>query len=245
MARTIRAVCLLTLVSSTSALFACSGGPEQAIITQFFNASRLRDNTSLDNFATVIFDPRTSGTVTSFSVASVGAEQRKPLPLKALAKAQDDVKAEDDAFSRRKDEYQNANLDAIQRIIRAERGDGKVTGKDSEVQATWTKFREETAAVSKKMADARRSLRSETQLVDISVNAGGRTAIDVAKFDGEMVSKEVTIAAPVRQPDGASVDKTLVVTLQRAILKGEKEIEGRWIVTGVRDATTSRATPTS
>jgi len=226
-------------------LAGCSGGPEQTLIGQFFNASRLRDNSSLDNIATVIFDPQTQGTVTTFTVTNISPEDRKPLPLKSLSKAQDDAKAEDDAFSKRKDEYQTANLEAIQRVLKAERGEGKVSGKDAEVQTAWTKFREESATVSKKVADARRSLRSQTQLVDLSINAGGRTAIDVSKYDGEMVTKEVTINAPVKLPSGETAQKTYIVTMQRAVLKGDKEITGRWIITGYKDTAASPATKTS
>jgi hypothetical protein len=225
-------------------LSGCSGSAEQTIVSQFFSASRLRDNTSLDNIATVIFDPRTQGTVTSFAITNVGAEEHKPLPLKSLAKAQDDAKTEDDTFSKRKEEYQNANLEAIQRVLKAERGEGKVTGKDAEVQAAWTKFREDSATVSKRVADARRSLRTQTQFVDLSIN-GGRTAIDVTKYDGELVSKDVTVTAPVKLPGGETAQKTLVLTLQRAVLKGDKEIAGRWIITGFRDTAASPATKTS
>jgi len=217
---------------------ACSGGAEQAIITQFFNASRLRDNTSLDNIATVIFDPQTQGTVATVSIQNIGPEQRKPLPLKSLAQAQEDAKAEDAAFTKRKDEYQNANLDAIQRVIKAERGEGKISGKDVAIQSAWTKLREQSATMSRKVSDARRALRSETQLADLSVNGGGRAAIDVTKYDGEMASKDVTVTAPVRLPNGETVRKTLVLTLQRAILKGDKEITGRWIVTSAREQKT-------
>jgi hypothetical protein len=226
-------------------LAGCSGGPEQTLVGQFFNASRLRDNTSLDNIATVIFDPQTQGTVTTFTVANISPEDRKPLPLRSLAKAQDDAKAEDDAFSKRKDEYQSANLEAIQRVLKAERGDGRVSSKDAEVQAAWTKFREESATVSKKVADARRTLRTQTQLVDLSINAGGRTAIDVSKYDGEMVTKEVTVNAPVKLPSGETAQKTYVITMQRAVLKGDKEITGRWIITGYKDTAASPATKTS
>lgn len=220
----------------TAAFFlvlACSG-PEQSLVGQFFSASRLRDNTSLDNIATVIFDPRTQGTVTTFTIQSIAPEQRKALPLKALAKAQDDARAEDAEFTKRKEEYQNANLEAIQRVLKAERENAKLVPKDAEIQAAWTKYREETAAMSKKVADARRSVKAETQFIDQSVNAG-RTAIDVTKYDGEIVSKDVTVSAPVRMPSGETVDKTLVLTLQRAVLKGDKEINGRWIVTKYRD----------
>jgi hypothetical protein len=213
---------------------ACSGS-EQSIVGQFFSASRLRDNTSLDNIATVIFDPRTQGSVTTFTVQNVSPEQRKPLPLKALAKAQDDAKTEDEAFSRRKEEYQNANLEAIQRVLKAERDNTKLAPKDAEVQTAWTKYREETAAMSKKVADSRRTLKAATQLVDQSINAGGRSAIDVTKHDGEIVSKDVTVSAPVRLPSGETIQKTLVLTLERAELKGDKDIAGRWIVTKFRD----------
>ena len=217
---------------------ACSGAAEQTIITQFFNASRLRDNASLDNIATVVFDPQTQGTVTSVTIQAIGPEQRKPLPLKSLAQAQEDAKAEDAAFTKRKDEYQSANRDAIQRVLKAERGQGKISGKDIAVQVAWTKLREQSSTMSRKVSDARRTLRSETQLADLSVTSGGRAAIDVTKYDGEMASKDVTVTAPVRLPSGETVKKTLVLTLQRAILRDDKEITGRWIVTGVREQRT-------
>jgi hypothetical protein len=225
----------LGLLLVTFALAAACSGSEQSIVAQFFSASRLRDNTSLDNIATVIFDPRTQGSVTTFTVANVTPEQRKALPLKALAKAQDDAKTEDEAFTRRKEEYQNANLEAIQRVLKAERDNTKLAPKDVDVQTAWTKYREETAAMSKKIADSRRTLKSATQLVDQSINAGGRSAIDVTKHDGEIVSKDVTVSAPVRLPSGETVQKTLVLTLERAELKGDKDVAGRWIVTKFRD----------
>jgi hypothetical protein len=182
-----------------------------------------------------MFDPRTQGSVTDFTIQNVTEEQRKPLPLKALAKAQDDVKAEEAAFTKRKEEYQNANLEAIQRVLKAERESTKLAGKDVDVQVAWTKFRDDGAAMSRKVADSRRTLKAETEFVDQSVNAGGRTAIDVSKYDGEVVSKDVTVSAPVKTPAGETVQKTLVLTLQRAILKGDKGIEGRWIVTKCRE----------
>jgi hypothetical protein len=49
-----------------------------------------------------------------------------------------------------------------------------------------------------------------------------------------MGSKEVTIEAPVKTPDGRVVQKTMIVMVQRAILKAEPEIAGRWIITGIR-----------
>jgi hypothetical protein len=49
----------------------------------------------------------------------------------------------------------------------------------------------------------------------------------------------------VRLPDGTSADRTLVVTMQRAVLKANPEIAGKWIITAVKDATASPAAKTS
>jgi hypothetical protein len=65
---------LLAASLTVLAAAACSSGPEQPILNQFFTASRLRDNTSLQNFATVSFDPSSEGTVSSFQIQSVTPE---------------------------------------------------------------------------------------------------------------------------------------------------------------------------
>src|SRR5260221_13093426 len=57
-------------------LAGCSARPEQAILHQFFSASRLADNTSLANVSTVSLDPRSEGTVTSFDIAVVTPRPR-------------------------------------------------------------------------------------------------------------------------------------------------------------------------
>src|SRR6266702_2526976 len=126
----------ISLSALTLALAAgCSGFSEQPILNQFFTASRLRDNTSLNNITMVSFEPRTQGTVTTFDIVSVTPERRKPLVIKALAEAHQAAKADDAAFTKRKEEYQNENLEAIQRVLKADRERMKVKGKDAEVQA--------------------------------------------------------------------------------------------------------------
>ena len=72
------------------------GLPEQPILNQFFTASRLRDNTSLANFAMVAFEPNTQGIIISFDITNVTPEQRRPLGLRTLAKAHQDAEAEDE-----------------------------------------------------------------------------------------------------------------------------------------------------
>lgn len=236
------ALALATLTAAT--LAGCSGGPEEPILKQFFTASRLRDNTTLANFSTVAFEPGSQGTVASFAIESVAPEQRKPLNIKPLAAAQAEAKAADAEYTKRKEAYEVENIDAIKRVLAAERQSATVKGKDAEVQAAWTGYRSEGAQISKRVFDAKKSLTSESSLATMSVD-DPRNPVDLTKYDGEMVSKEVTISAPVRMPDGQTVKKTLIVTMQRAVLTGDRVITGRWIITGIRDASVSGATPHS
>jgi hypothetical protein len=134
---------------------ACSRGPEQFILGEFFGASRLRDKAALQGFATVPFEPHVQGIVTSFTIARVSPEEYRPLSRVA----------------------------------------------------------------------------SEIGIAELSVD-DPRNPIDLQKYSGEMVSKEVTIRAPVQLPDGQIAQKTMNVILQRAILKADRKIAGRWIVTG-------------
>jgi len=81
-------------------------------------------------------------------------------------------------------------------------------------------------------------------VVDMSVN-GGPTHYDVTQYDGELVSKEVSLSAPVRLPSGQTAQKNYVVTMQRAILKADREVTGRWIITSIKDASGAASTPRS
>jgi hypothetical protein len=87
-----------------------------------------------------------------------------------------------------------------------------------------------------------RSVPSEMVVVDMSIN-GGPTHVDLAKYHGELVSKEVSISAPVKLPSGQIAQKNYVVTRQRARLQAEHEISGRWIITKIREASAGASTP--
>jgi hypothetical protein len=57
-------------------LAACSPPAEQPLLSQFFAASRLRDLTALATLSTVVFEPTTNGTVTTFTMTSVSPERQ-------------------------------------------------------------------------------------------------------------------------------------------------------------------------
>ena len=67
------------------------------------------------------------------------------------------------------------------------------------------------------------------------------TGVTPERVDGQTAAKDITVVAPVILPDGQTVRKTLVVTMQR----NNGGDSRRWIVTGVRDAAALRQAPPS
>lgn len=225
------ALCALAVVTS-----ACSSSPEDPLIRQFFRASQLRDNQTLANFAMVTFDSRTEGTVSSFDITNVTEERREPLTIKDLAKAEEAARAADDEFSEKKKTYQDANLDAIERVLKAEGANRPVGGRDAAVQVAWRKWRDDAATSAKAVSEAVSKLNASRPVVELSMQNVGKP-VDVTTVDGQLVSKDVTINAQVRMPNGDTVEKQLVFSVARAELNvpGNAEPQlGRWVITAVK-----------
>ena len=235
---------IVALAVALTTFAACSSPPEEPILQQFFRASRLNDATSLASFATTSFQPQSQGSISSFDIVSVSPEKREPLRLTAVADEVEAIRSEEAAFTKRKDTYYLANQEAITRVLKAESVKASVGGKDAEIQAEWAKLRDESAQQARKVAEAQRKLKAEGGMVRLSVDNPAKP-VDPTKRTGELVTKDVTITANVRTAAGASADRTLVVTMQRAVLQGEPAVEGKWIVTGVRDATSPAGAKTS
>lgn len=137
-------------------------------------------------------------------------------------------------FSKKMKAYQDDNLDAINRVLKLEQTNGKPRGKDAEVQATWTKWRDEQKEFNRKVSEARSKLNAERRVADLSV-----TDHDPTGFDGTEYSKEATVSSNVRMPDGQTTEKTFMLTLQRVVLKdpqGGADIEGKWMITQIKEA---------
>jgi hypothetical protein len=233
---------LIALPALALVAAACGSGAEQQILQKYFSASRLRDQATLGNIATVSFDPAEDGSVQTFDVTNVGPEQVKQLRVRELRKAYDDARAADDEFSKRKKKYQADNVEAIDRVIKAERSNARVSGRDAEIRTAWAKWLEEMAQHAKLVNDTRKALSDERSIAELSV-FDARRPIDISEYDGELVSKDVTVNARVSK-EGQASEKALVVTMQRARLKkDDQELNGRWVVTDIREA--SAPAPTS
>jgi hypothetical protein len=211
----------------------CGGGEEQALIRNYFTAARVNDRTTLGNIATVPFDPQEDGVMMNPSVESVTPEERRPLRARELAEALQKARDDQEAFNTKMKEYQDANVEAVTRVLEAERATKPVTARDRDVQAAWTKWREDTKQHAKALSDAQAALNEESEVASASV-FDPNNPVDVTTFDGELITKQVTINGTVRKGEQRE-DRTMNVTLQRAILQGKdgQMIAGRWIITAI------------
>jgi len=216
---------------------ACGGAEERTLLSKYFAASRVADNMTLANISTVAFDPKADGQMQTFSVLSVSEEKVAPLQLKAKA-AELKVAVDDEkAFTKQKTAFQDANSDAIDRILKGEQKNQTLKGKDAELQKEWTKWREQTAAHAKKVSEVRKLLNAAQPIVEISCQ-DQRNPIDVQGYEGEVASKEVAIEGSVKPVEGPAAAKKFVFTLQRVTLKGVngKDLVGRWVIVDRKDA---------
>ena len=209
--------------------------PEQQPLQQFFRASGMRDDQTLSNFAAVSFDPKTDGTVTAFTITSVSDVKVEPMRFKELAKAMEDASAADKDFSEKKKAYQDSHADALKRVIDAEAGKKKLSGADAAVQAEWTKWRDDSNASVKKVSDARAAMQNATPIAEMSLGNPNGPTPDLTTAEGQMESKDVTIDATVKAPDGSTANKNLVVTMTRAVTKNPDKA-GKWILTAIKPA---------
>jgi hypothetical protein len=73
-----------------------------------------------------------------------------------------------------------------------------------------------------------------------SFDISGMTAVQGA--DGAPMSKDVSISAPVRLPDGRTVLKTFVITMARG-QPGSQDPGSGWMITAINERAASPSTP--
>ena len=216
-----------------SALFAisCSRPPEQQFLTQFFRAARGRDNTTVGKMSAVELDPRTQGSVESFSIESISPETRTPLTFKPFFEAEAKASEEEKAFLKTKIDYQNANIKAIEEVLKIEaQPTPKFTPAQQKIKDEWDKWRQGIADHARTTATATANIKRATSVAEASLTQPGQPALDPKTFEGETIKKDVTVKAKFRTPEGQTSDKTLVITIERVAGGGR---EGRPIITKI------------
>ena len=218
---------------ASAGLTGCGGGGEEgALLNRFFTASRLGDRTTAGNIAMVAFDPDADGSVSNLDVTNVSEEQRRPLRMRELADELAQTQADQQDHSSRMKAYQDENLEAIARVIEAERAGDDVANRDQAVQAAWTTWRAEAQEQSRSVSDAQGAVSDESQVAEVSA-FDPSNPVDVQQYDGELLTKQVTIDATVEMGDSSEA-RTMVVTLQKVVLgAGDDMIEGRWVISNI------------
>lgn len=213
---------------------ACSRPPEQQLLTQFFRASRARDNSTTSVMSAINLDPRDKGTVESFSITSISEERREPLNFKSLFDAIDKANAENETFLKTKVEYQLAHQKALEEMLKLSNIDAKLTAAQAQLKEEWDKWREGINSHQRAVSVAKAALAAGTGPAEASLSQPGQPPLDPKTFDGETISKDVVVAAKMKTPEGVDVDKTLTITFTRVAgtLGGTKR-EGRPIISKI------------
>ena len=225
----------LSLLAGGGLLAACGGGggEEQSIMRSFFSAARYGDRTTLGNMSMVVFDPQEDGIATSPSVQAVTEEARRPLRMIELSAELQTLREEETSFREEKKAYQDENFDVIARVVEAEREGEDVRRRDQEVQEAWAKWREDEREFARQVSAKQNELNDESRIAQVSTYDPANP-LNVVAFEGELISKDVTVSANVER-EGAEEERTMTVTLQKVELAGGETgmIEGRWIITAI------------
>ena len=209
------AVALVLAPLSILAAACSSSPPEQQLLNQFFRASRTRDNETLARMSAVEFRPSQQGEVTEFEITNIGEDRRTPLTYKQLIEAQNRAATEETEFRQRRVDFESANRPALEVIAKMERDPtAKFNPAQQTLKAEWDRWRQDAQARQKASSSARAALNDAIGPAEASLSQPGQPAFAADKFEGELVSKDVTVQAEVKQGEVTST-KTLVITLQR------------------------------
>jgi len=232
----LRPTTLLALVMSAVLFDGCSSPPiEQQLLTTFFRAARVRDNTAMASISAVGFDPRTEGSVQDFTIDSIGAQEHRTLQLQQLMDDEAKVRADQVEFTKQMRDYHNANVAAIDRATKARQANQPVVGQDAAALAAWSKWDSDSRDRERAVSQARQRVTRERATALASLTPVGRDDMDVTGMDVDIITEPVTVTAQVQSPTGETAERKMVVNLQRASgKKGDQVMEGRWIIMSIQ-----------
>ncbi len=225
----------IALLAGGGFLSACGGGGEEAqLVRAFFQASRFNDRSTVGNMSMVFFPPEEEGIASSPSIDSMQEEQRVPLRMQELREDLVDAQEAEEGFREEKKMYQDENEETIGRVIEAQRAEEDVAGADEEVQGMWNNLVDEERSYAQKVSDATVELNRAIQIANASV-FDPSNPIDVTAYDGDIVTKDLTVTASVEK-DGGSSDRTMTLTIQKVEIQGgesDELVASRWIITAI------------
>ncbi|MDP2915584.1 MAG: hypothetical protein Q8O91_09045 [Candidatus Aminicenantes bacterium] len=213
---------VLALISLQS----CKSNPEQSLLKSYFHAVSLND---VSTMSTMAVDPLKIEAA-SWTITKAGETKIEPASLAELAKAEVDLKKQQDvhvpvtldakdALDVAKDEYNSARTAAAKAAAKAK------------MDAAQTKYDDEYKIhqdIIRKYGEAKAATAREEEITTFSLGAGQLP--NVRDLKGEVNSKEVEVQ--IKEKGGAV--KNFKITIRMYNLKDEAaniSHRGRWIIT--------------
>lgn len=208
---------------AVAALAAACGGPENAIVDNYFKSVRAGDTQTLSSFATVPFE----GQVQSWKIVGSEPDQKAPANLADLVKTRKDL---EDQIAANKKAAQTFMLDnptegtQVQELLRS---GAKIPAKLASFAAKWEEFNTKDRELKKQLSDATTAVDKEKRLVTMSLTS---PAQDVEALSGQIHSKNVNVEVT---SEGGTKPYTLTLTRYELGEPSGQKLNSRWVVTGL------------
>lgn len=214
------------VVLAVISLQSCKSNPEQTLLKSYFHAVNLND---VSTMSTMAVDPLKIE-AESWTITKAGETKIEPASLAELAKAEIDLKKQQDvhvpvtldakdALDVAKDEYNSARTAAAKRAAQAK------------MDAAQTKYDDEYKIhqdIIRKYGEAKAATAREEEITIFSLGTG--QLANVRDLKGEVNTKEVEVQ--IKEKGGAV--KNFKITIRMYNLKDEAaniSPRGRWIIT--------------
>jgi hypothetical protein len=215
---------VLGILIAFFAVQSCTSNPEQGLLSRYFNAVTMNDNSTM---ASMALEPA-QWDVASWQVVSVSPEKADPVTLPDLNKKEIDAKKAQDgqigptmdadaALANAKDELDLARTGAAKAIAKK-----KVDETQAKYDVEYGKMKE----FKKAYTDAKNAAASEEQITLFSL--GLRELAGVRDLNGTVHSKDVVVKIKTKQ--GAVKDYRLPMRMYDVKNDAGQKLPSRWVI---------------
>lgn len=217
-------IVVLGILIAFFAVQSCTSNPEQGLLSRYFNAVTMNDNSTM---ASMALEPA-QWDVASWQVVSVSPEKTEPVTLPDLNKKEIDAKKAQDAQIGPTMDADAALANAKDELDLARTGAAKAIAK-KKVDETQAKYDVEYAKMrdfKKAYTDAKNAAASEEQITLFSLSL--RELAGVRDLNGTVHSKDVVVKIKTKQ--GAVKDYRLPMRMYDVKNDAGQKLPSRWII---------------
>jgi len=216
----------LAVILAVISLQSCKSNPEQTLLKSYFHAVSLND---VSTMSTMAVDPLKID-AESWTITKAGEVKIEPASLADMAKAEADLKKQQDAHVPVTLDAKDTLDNAKDELTSARTGAARAAAK-AKVDAAQLKYDEEYKLhqdIIRKYGEAKTATAREEEITTFSLGAGQLP--NIRELTGEVQSKEVEVQ--ITEKGGAA--KNYKITIRMYNLKDEAQNishRGRWIIT--------------